>query len=47
MNKETRRVFEGEFLSGQVVDKAWMVLLSIPFDYYLRRRDRRIGLTSV
>jgi len=34
-----------EFLAGQVVGKAWMVLLSIPFVLYLRRRDERIGLT--
>jgi len=27
-----------EFLSGQVVGKAWMVLLSIPFVAWLRRR---------
>jgi uncharacterized PurR-regulated membrane protein YhhQ (DUF165 family) len=33
-----------EFLAGQVVGKAWMVLLSIPFVQYLRRRDQRIGL---
>ncbi|MBX9843594.1 MAG: VUT family protein [Xanthobacteraceae bacterium] len=34
-----------DFLAGQVVGKAWMVLLSIPFVHYLRRRDQRIGLT--
>ena len=34
-----------DFLAGQVVGKAWMVLLSIPFVHYLRRRDERIGLT--
>lgn len=33
-----------EFLAGQVVGKAWMVLLSIPFVFYLRRRDERIGM---
>jgi uncharacterized PurR-regulated membrane protein YhhQ (DUF165 family) len=33
-----------EFLTGQVVGKAWMVLLSIPFVHYLRRRDERRGL---
>jgi hypothetical protein len=32
-------------LVGQVVGKAWMVLLSIPFVVYLRRRDQRLGLT--
>lgn len=34
-----------DFLFGQIVGKAWMVLLSIPFIAYLRRRDERIGLT--
>jgi hypothetical protein len=34
-----------DFLLGQIVGKAWMVLLSIPFVVYLRRRDARIGLT--
>jgi uncharacterized PurR-regulated membrane protein YhhQ (DUF165 family) len=33
-----------QFLAGQVVGKTWMVLLSIPFVIYLRRRDERIGL---
>jgi hypothetical protein len=32
------------FLPGQVMGKAWMVLLSIPFVMYLRRRDERLGL---
>ena len=32
------------FLPGQVVGKAWMVLLSIPFVLFLRRRDERLGL---
>jgi queuosine precursor transporter len=30
-----------EFLSGQIVGKAWMVLLSLPFIYWLRDRDAR------
>jgi uncharacterized PurR-regulated membrane protein YhhQ (DUF165 family) len=34
-----------DFLAGQVVGKGWMVLLSIPFVYVLRRRDERLGLT--
>jgi queuosine precursor transporter len=34
-----------DFLLGQIVGKAWMVLLSIPFIVYLRRRDQRLGLT--
>lgn len=33
-----------DFLFGQVVGKAWMVLLSLPFVAWLRRRDERIGL---
>jgi uncharacterized PurR-regulated membrane protein YhhQ (DUF165 family) len=33
-----------EFLSGQVVGKAWMVLLSIPFVAWLRRRDEKTGM---
>ena len=35
-----------EFLLGQVVGKAWMVLLSIPFVAWLRRRDERLGIAS-
>ena len=34
-----------DFLLGQIVGKTWMVLLSIPFVYLLRRRDERLGLT--
>jgi uncharacterized PurR-regulated membrane protein YhhQ (DUF165 family) len=34
-----------DFVLGQIVGKAWMVLLSIPFVRYLRRRDERLGLT--
>jgi queuosine precursor transporter len=33
-----------DFLAGQIVGKAWMVLLSIPFVTWLRRRDERLGL---
>jgi len=33
-----------EFLPGQVIGKAWMVLVSIPFVAWLRRRDERIGM---
>jgi uncharacterized PurR-regulated membrane protein YhhQ (DUF165 family) len=33
-----------DFLAGQIVGKAWMVLLAIPFVAYLRRRDARLGL---
>lgn len=34
-----------DFLMGQIVGKAWMVLLSIPLVMLLRRRDERLGLT--
>ncbi len=33
-----------DYLAGQVVGKAWMVLLSIPLIGLLRRRDERLGL---
>ncbi len=33
-----------DFLFGQVVGKAWMVLLSIPLVAWLRRRDERQGI---
>jgi hypothetical protein len=33
-----------EFLPGQIVGKFWMVLVSVPFVAYLRRRDERLGL---
>jgi len=33
-----------DFLLGQIIGKFWMVLLSIPFVAYLRRRDERLGL---
>src|SRR5262249_37138727 len=36
-----------EFLPGQIVGKAWMVLLSIPFVTWLRRRDARLGIAPV
>ena len=33
-----------DFLAGQVMGKAWMVLLSLPVVSWLRRRDERLGL---
>jgi queuosine precursor transporter len=33
-----------DYLSGQVIGKAWMVLLALPFVYWLRNRDARLGL---
>jgi uncharacterized PurR-regulated membrane protein YhhQ (DUF165 family) len=35
-----------EFLAGQVVGKAWMVLLSMPLIAWLRRRDARLGVAT-
>ncbi len=35
-----------EFVWGQVVGKAWMVLVSLPFIYWLRVRDSHMGLTQ-
>jgi uncharacterized PurR-regulated membrane protein YhhQ (DUF165 family) len=31
------------YLPGQVVGKAWMVLSALPFVWWLRQRDRRLG----
>jgi queuosine precursor transporter len=36
-----------EFLPGQIVGKSWMVLLSIPFVAWLRRRDERLGIEPI
>lgn len=33
------------YLPGQVIGKAWMVLLALPLMYALRKRDERVGLT--
>jgi len=33
-----------DFLPGQIIGKAWMVLASIPLIALLRRRDERLGL---
>jgi uncharacterized PurR-regulated membrane protein YhhQ (DUF165 family) len=33
-----------DFLAGQVVGKAWMVLIALPFMHLLRRRDERLGI---
>jgi uncharacterized PurR-regulated membrane protein YhhQ (DUF165 family) len=35
-----------DFLLGQIVGKAWMVLASIPLVAWLRRRDERLGIAS-
>ena len=33
-----------DYLSGQIIGKAWMVLLALPLMHWLRRRDERLGL---
>jgi len=33
-----------DFLAGQIIGKAWMVLLAMPLIAWLRRRDERMGL---
>jgi queuosine precursor transporter len=33
-----------DFLGGQIIGKAWMVLLALPAVGYLRDRDRRLGI---
>ncbi len=33
-----------DFLLGQIIGKAWMVMLSIPFVAWLRQRDERLGM---
>jgi hypothetical protein len=35
-----------EFLPGQIVGKAWMVLVAVPLVAYLRRRDERLGIPA-
>ena len=33
-----------QFLAGQIVGKAIMVLLTLPAIYWLRERDKRLGV---
>ncbi len=35
-----------DFLLGQVVGKAWMVLLALPFVAWIRRRDAALGMAA-
>lgn len=35
-----------DYLAGQVVGKAWMVLAALPFVSWLRRRDERSGIAA-
>jgi uncharacterized PurR-regulated membrane protein YhhQ (DUF165 family) len=34
-----------EFLAGQVIGKAWMVLFTLPLVSWLRKRDERLGIS--
>lgn len=35
-----------EFVNGQIIGKAWMVLIAIPILVLLRNRDQRIGMDA-
>jgi len=35
-----------DFVGGQIIGKAWMVLLALPLMHLLRRRDERLGLAA-
>ncbi len=35
-----------DFLLGQIIGKAWMVLIAIPLVAYIRRRDARLGIPA-
>ncbi len=35
-----------DFLAGQIIGKAWMVLLALPLMHLLRRRDEKLGLAA-
>ena len=35
-----------DFLAGQIIGKAWMILLALPLMHLLRRRDERLGLAA-
>ncbi|SEG57929.1 VUT family protein [Bosea lathyri] len=35
-----------DFVAGQIIGKAWMVLLALPLMHLLRRRDERLGLMA-
>jgi len=35
-----------DYVAGQVVGKAWMVLGALPFVHWLRRRDERLGIAA-
>ncbi|WP_416900089.1 MAG: VUT family protein [Minwuia sp.] len=33
-----------DYIAGQIVGKAWMVILALPFIHLLRKRDERLGI---
>ena len=33
-----------DFLTGQILGKAWMVLIALPFVHLIRQRDKKLGL---
>jgi uncharacterized PurR-regulated membrane protein YhhQ (DUF165 family) len=33
-----------DFLTGQIIGKAWMVLIALPFVHLIRQRDKALGL---
>lgn len=35
-----------DFLAGQIIGKAWMILIALPLMHLLRRRDERLGLVA-
>jgi uncharacterized PurR-regulated membrane protein YhhQ (DUF165 family) len=35
-----------DFLAGQILGKAWMVLIALPFVHLIRQRDRALGLEA-
>lgn len=35
-----------DFLAGQVIGKTWMVAFAVPILWWLRERDRRLGLSA-
>ncbi|QEL25812.1 VUT family protein [Bosea sp. F3-2] len=35
-----------DFLTGQIIGKAWMVMFALPLMYLMRRRDERLGLVA-
>ena len=35
-----------DYLGGQIIGKAWMVLLALPLIWWLRWRDQKLGYTS-